>query len=107
MRGDLQDLDLPEAETEYDKRSQHRDQVIFQALLMGVQPSVIRLIGSQILEEILAGTDHPFDPDGPGGGVIWNRFTHIQKVFAEGDWPGNPDNPTRSLRLAGVVIVKL
>jgi hypothetical protein len=107
LRGELQHLGLPDAETEYDQHSLHRDQVIFQALLMGVDPRVINLLDTKSLELILSRTEKPFDQNGPGGGVIWNRLSAIQRAFLEGDWPGDPRNKAPRNRLVGFAVVKM
>lgn len=89
LRRQLAGLGLPAAETDADRESLLRDAVAYQNLLAGGLPTLIERLDTDALLRILVELKTPFDPDGPGTGIIWNRVEALKADLQSGKWPAS------------------
>lgn len=89
LRRQLAELDLPTAETDADREALLRNAVVYQSLLAGVFPSFIERLDIAALQRILLEVGTPFDPEGPGTGIVWNRLEALKADLQTGTWPAS------------------
>lgn len=89
LRQQLAGLGLPTPETDADRETLRRDAVVYQSLLAGGLPTLIERLDTEALLRILVELKTPFDPEGPGTGIVWNRLEALKADLRTGKWPAS------------------